>query len=119
MDDKLSFSDAIIAVCAVNATLKTDGVFDMAGGVYDALSKNLLGIESVARGTKVNRSGNETKIDISIIARYGSNIPSVAWDIQENVRNEIRDMVDLDVTAVNIHIQGVDMPAEEEDYDQE
>lgn len=110
MDEKKQFSDEILAVCAVNATLKTEGVFDMAGGVYDALSKNLLGIESVARGTKVSRSGDETRIDVSIIADYGCNIPSVAWEIQENVRNEIRHMVDIDVSAVNIHVQGVDMP---------
>lgn len=113
MDEKISFSDEIIAVCAVNATLKTAGVFDMAGGVYDTLSKSLLGIESVARGTKVSRSGKDTKIDVSIIAEYGCNIPAVAWDIQENVKKEILNMVDIDVSAVNIHVQGVDMPSEE------
>ncbi len=115
MEEKISFSDAIIAVCAVNATLKTKGVFDMAGGVYDTLSKNLLGIESAARGTKVSRSGKKTKIDISIIADYGCNIPSVAWDIQENVKKEIRHMVEIDVSAVNIHVQGVDMHSEDEE----
>ena len=109
MDEKYNFSDDIIAVCAVNATLKTEGVFNMAEGVYDTLSRNILGIESVARGTKVSRNGEETKIDVSIIASYGSNIPAVAWDIQENVRKEIREMVDIDVDAVNIHVQGVEM----------
>lgn len=118
MDEKISFSDEIIAVCAVNATLKTDGVYDMAAGMYDTLSKNLLGIESVARGTRVSRSGKETSIDVSIIADYGCNIPAVAWDIQENVKNEIRHMVGLDVSAVNIHVQGVDMDPEESDNDQ-
>ena len=118
MDDKIAFSDEIIAVCAVNATLKTAGVYDMAAGVYDTLSKNLLGIESVARGTRVNRSGKETSVDVSIIADYGCNIPAVAWDIQENVKNEIRHMVGLDVSAVNIHVQGVDMRSGDEDYDQ-
>ena len=106
-----NFSDAIIAVCAVNATLKTEGVFDMAGGVYDTITKNLLGIESAARGTKVSRSDDETKIDVSIIASYGSNIPAVAWEIQENVRKEVKEMVNIDVSAVNIHVQGVDMRA--------
>ena len=48
-------------------------------------------------------------IDVSIIADYGCNIPSVAWEIQENVRKEIKNMVDLDVAAVNIHVQGVEM----------
>ena len=114
MDDKKEFSDAIIAVCAVNATLKTEGVFDMASGVYDTLSRNLLGIESVGRGTKISRNDDETRIDVSIIADYGCNIPSVAWEIQENVRNEIKNMVDIDVAAVNIHVQGVEMGGSDE-----
>lgn len=112
MEDNNSFSDEIIAVCAVNATLKTDGVFEMAGGVYDTISKNLLGIENLVRGTKVSRNGDETRIDISIIARYGCNIPSVAWEIQENVRKEIKEMVNIDVSAVNINVQGVEMSEE-------
>ena len=88
MGEKYMFSDEVVAVCAVNATLKTDGVYGMAGGVYDALSKNILGRESAAKGTKVSRSGEETAVDVSVIVDYGCNIPSVAWDIQKNVKDE-------------------------------
>ncbi len=113
---KYTFSDEVLAVCAVNATLKTEGVSNMAGGMYDALSKNILGRESAAKGTKVIRNGDETAVDVHVIVDYGCNIPSVAWDIQENVKNELREMVDVDVTAVNIHVQGVSMgDAEESD----
>lgn len=107
MSDKYVFSDEVLAVCAVNATLKTEGVSGMAGGMYDALSKSLLRRENAAKGTKVSRSGDETSVDVSVIVDYGCNIPSVAWDIQENVRNELRDMVDVDVSEVNIHVHGV------------
>lgn len=108
------FSDEVLAVCAVNAALKTEGVSNMAGGMYDALSKNVLGRESAAKGTKVSRSGEETSVDVSVIVDYGCNIPNVAWEIQENVKNELRDMVDVDVTEVNIHVQGVSMQSEED-----
>lgn len=109
------FSDEVLAVCAVNATLKTEGVCNMAGGMYDTLSKNILGRESAAKGTKVSRSGEETAVDVNVIVDYGCNIPSVAWDIQENVKNELREMVNVNVTSVNIHVQGVKLHAEEED----
>ena len=114
-----TFSDEVLAVCAVNATLKTEGVSNMAGGMYDALSKNVLGRESAAKGTKVSRSGEETAVDVSVIVDYGCNIPSVAWEIQENVKEELRHMVDVDVTAVNIHVQGVSMKSDEDDLQQE
>ena len=39
----LKISDEVIAVCAANATLKTDGVAELAGGFTNTLSRNLLG----------------------------------------------------------------------------
>lgn len=106
--EKNSISDEVIAVCAINATLKTDGVVRMAGGFSNALRKNILGRELVAKGTKVTQADGKVEIDVHIIARYGYKIPQVAWDIQENVKNEISTMTGLDVTAVNIHVQGVE-----------
>ena len=114
MSEKYVFSDEVVAVCAVNATLKTEGVYGMAGGALDAVSRNLLRRENAAMGTRVSRSDDETAVDVSVIVDYGCNIPSVAWDIQENVKNELKDMVDVDVTAVNIHIQGVSFDEDEE-----
>ncbi len=109
MSEKYVFSDEVVAVCAVNATLKTEGVYGMAGGALDAVSRNLLRRENAAMGTRVSRSDDETAVDVSVIVDYGCNIPSVAWDIQENVRNELKDMIEIDVSAVNIHVQGVQM----------
>ncbi len=113
MSDKYVFSDEVLAVCAVNATLKTTGVFGMAGGMYDALSESILRRENAAKGTRVSRSGEETAVDVSVIVDYGCNIPSVAWEIQENVKNELKDMVEVDVSAVNIHVQGVALDEEQ------
>ena len=50
---------------------------------------------------------------------YRGGIPAVAWDIQENVKREIQSMTGLDVKAVNIHVQGVKVPSEEDISDDE
>ena len=118
MGEKNLFSDEVVAVCAVNATLKTEGVSGMAGGMYDALSESLLRRENAAKGTKVSRNGDETSVDVSVIIDYGFNIPSVAWEIQENVKNELKHMVNVDVSEVNIHVQGVKYGTEESDHDE-
>lgn len=104
----IEVSDEVIAVLAVNATLKTDGVACMAGDIYNALSKNLLGKELVGKGIKVAQYEGSVEIDVNIIVKYGHKIPSVAWDIQENVKKEINTMTGLRVAAVNIHVQGVE-----------
>ncbi|MCQ2545979.1 MAG: Asp23/Gls24 family envelope stress response protein [Clostridia bacterium] len=104
----IEVSDEVIAVLAVNATLKTEGVACMAGGIYNALSKNILGKELVGKGIKVDQYDGKVEIDVNINVKYGYKIPSVAWDIQENVKKEINSMTGLKVSAVNIHVQGVE-----------
>jgi uncharacterized alkaline shock family protein YloU len=42
-----------------------------------------------------------------VIVTYGCKIPQVAWDIQDNVKNEIQSMTNQKLNAVNIHVEGV------------
>jgi uncharacterized alkaline shock family protein YloU len=41
---------------------------------------------------------------------YGVEIPSVAWQIQENVKRAIETMTGLQVMEVNVHVLGVSFP---------
>jgi uncharacterized alkaline shock family protein YloU len=109
----IKFSDEVIAVCAANATLKTKGVADLAGDFTNALSKSILGKELLSKGVKVYQGEDGVVVDVFVIVEYKVNIPSVAWDIQEHVKNEITSMTELKVNAVNINIQGVQFPEEE------
>ena len=105
--DVLTVSDDVLAVCAVNATLKTDGVAEMAGGITNTISKSIRRRELLAKGAKVSRNDDQIDIDLHVIVDYGCKIPQVAWDIQENVKNEIHSMTNLKLNAVNIHVEGV------------
>ncbi len=109
----IKFSDEVIAVCAANATLKTKGVADLAGDFTNLLSKSILGKELLSKGVKVSQTEEGVIVDVFVIVEYKVNIPSVAWDIQEHVKNEIVEMTELKVSAVNINIQGVQIPEEE------
>ncbi len=103
----LTVSDDVLAVCAINATLKTEGVAEMAGGITNTISKSIRGKELVAKGAKVTRNNDQIEIDLHVIVSYGCKIPQVAWDIQDNVKNEIRSMTNMKLNAVNIHVEGV------------
>lgn len=104
----IDVSDEVISVCAVNATLKTPGVYAMAGGLTDTISENILGIEAISKGIRVSQDDHSLEIDVHVIASYGAKIPQMAWDIQENVKKEINTMTGKTVSAVNIHVQGVE-----------
>ena len=111
-EEKIKISDEVIAVCAINATLKTEGVAKLAGGFSNTLSKNILGKELMSKGIKVTRTEDGVELDVYIIVKYSYKIPAVAWDIQENVKNEVQSMTELTVKAVNILVQGVEIPSE-------
>lgn len=112
---QMKISDAVMAVCAVNATLKVDGVAGFAaGGLTDSITENILGKESLSKGVKVNQTDDGVVVDIFLIVEYGVKIPEVAWNVQTNVKKELETMTDRPVSKVHIHIQGV-VPAKEEE----
>ena len=59
-------------------------------------------------------SGEQAAIDLFVVVEYGVRIPDVAWKIQENVKRAIEGMTGLEVVEVNVHVQGVNFPQQEE-----
>ena len=110
----IKISDEVVSICAVNAALNTNGVHELSGGLIDNLSRNILGNEPPSKGIKISRDEQNVEIDVFIIVDYEVKIPAVAWEVQVNVKNEVEQMTGLSVTAVNIHVQGVHLPDEEE-----
>lgn len=114
-DEKIGavkIADDVIAICAVNATLRTKGVAALSPVFSDNFSKSFFGKDPLYKGIKISQNEDGISIDIHIIVDYGVKIPAVAWDIQENVKKEIEEMTDSPVKAVNIHVQGVRMIGE-------
>lgn len=110
-DEKLGIikiSDEVIAVCAMNATLKTEGVSSLSRGITDSIS-NMLGKEPLYKGIKVAQTDDGIVVDIYPIVILGVKIPEVAFNIQKNVKKEVEHMLDETVKAVNIHVQGIDI----------
>ena len=120
MDDfNLTFKDTIenddipeeaIAICAANTALQTPGVADLAPGLIDSFSKNILRKEPFSKGVNVNQSDDGLIIDLLITVEYGMKIPTVAWDVQNHVKKKVEDMTDKKVIAVNVEVQEVVNP---------
>nr|HUM56650.1 Asp23/Gls24 family envelope stress response protein [Bacillota bacterium] len=102
-----------MAICAINATLRTEGVAELAGGMSDAIAQSILGKESLSKGVKVSQNDDGIIFDVYVIVEYGVKIPTVAWDIQSNVKKEVETMTEREVLGVNIHVQGVEEESEE------
>ena len=49
---------------------------------------------------------------MSIVVEYGSNIPDVAWEVQDKVKTEIETMTGINVESVNVSVDGINVPAD-------
>jgi uncharacterized alkaline shock family protein YloU len=108
----ITITDDVIAVCVREAVLRTQGVRELFGGFQDTLSQNILGKELKFKGIKVSDEEDGVVIDVQIVVDYGVKIPEVAWNLQRLVKNELEEMTDAAVKAVNVIVQGVYLSAE-------
>ena len=100
-------SDEAIASCAAKAALDTEGVYGFSSGLSDAIAENILRKTSDTKGIKVGYEGESIVLDLNIVVNYGVRIPSVAWNIQENVKKNIEEFTGCNVEYININVQGI------------
>ena len=115
----IQIADDVVSVIAGKAVSEAPGVYAMAGGFAGGIQEVLSGKKSLSKGIKVEVGEKETKIDVNIIVEYGSRIPDVAFDIQNRVKTAVEGMTGLKVTAVNVHVQGVNTDPITEDIKSE
>lgn len=114
----VKIADEVVSIIAGLAATEIEGVASMSGGIGGGIAE-VLGRRQFSKGVKVEVGEEETKIEIFIIVNYGARIPDVAWDIQEAVKKAVETMTGLRVVYVNIHVQGVHFPKEEEEEEEE
>lgn len=118
-DSSVVISEEVVSVIAGVAVSEVSGVVDTAGGFAGGISEVLSGKKKLSKGIKVEVGEKETKIDVNIIVEYGTRIPDIAFEIQNKVKNAVKEMTGLDVVAVNVHVQGVKTSAEQENRESE
>ncbi len=84
------------------------GVVKMSGSIVENIAEKL-GKKYLDKGIRTEVLGEEVRIDVSVVVRYGSKIPEIAWQIQKNVRKNVEEMTGLHVTSVNVNIEGVEL----------
>lgn len=101
--EEIKISNEVVAAIAGKAVSEVEGVYGMAGGIAEVFK----GKKNLAKGIKVEVGEKETKIDVNIIVEYGVRIPDIAFEIQNRVKKAVETMTGLIVSAVNIHVQGI------------
>ena len=110
----VSFATEVIATIAGLAATEVDGVASMssqASGFAEMFARK--NNRNFTKGVRIDLNGNQVTVDITIVVDYGSPVPDVARNIQENVKKAIENMAGLEVHAVDIHVSGISFEREQ------
>lgn len=114
----IRISDEVVAIIAGLAAAEVPGVTGMTGSSIAGSVVEMLGKKNLQKGVKVSVGEKQAAVDLYILVDYGVRIPEVARSVQENVRRAIESMTGLQVTEVNVHVQGVDFSDTKEEEPQ-
>ncbi len=112
----IRIADEVVAIIAGVAASEVKGVAGMSGGLVGGIAE-FVGKKSPAKGVKVEVGEREAAVDINVMVEFGARIPEIANEIQQRVKKAIESMTGLTVVEVNVHIQGVVLPAEGKEED--
>ena len=113
--ENIQIADDVVAIIAGKAVSEVAGVAGMAGGFAGGISEVLSGKKNLSKGIKVEVIEKEAKIAVNIIVEYGVRIPDVAFEIQNRVKKAVEAMTGLNVSGVNVHVQGVKTTEDKEE----
>ena len=110
----VNISNDVVSIVASLAASSVKGVSGMVSSMSGGIAE-LLGKKNMSKGVKVSVSDKDVTLNLSIIVEYGAKIPDVAWEIQEKVKSEVEAMTGLNVIAVNVSVEGVNVPKNDAD----
>ena len=109
----IRIADDVVKTIAAKAATDVEGVYKLAGGVVDEVSK-MLGKKRPTNGVKVEVGEVECSIEVYLVIKYGYKIPEVAEAVQKAVLEEVSNLSGLKVVEVNVYVQNVRMEETEE-----
>ncbi|MER5971952.1 Asp23/Gls24 family envelope stress response protein [Streptomyces sp. NPDC002055] len=115
---RTTIADSVVTKIAGMATREVPGIHALGAGMARTLGavreRAPGGRPSVTRGVKAEVGERQTAIDLDVVVEYGVSITDVAADVRENVISAIERMTGLEVVEVNIVVDDVHLPDEEE-----
>lgn len=114
---KNTISDNVVSKVAGIAAREVPGVFALGGGASRALGaiRGAVGQDDLSQGIKVEVGETQAAVDITIVVEYPAPIQQVADAVRTQVTNAITNLVGLDVVEVNVAVNDVHLPTDDQD----
>ncbi|MFI5672874.1 Asp23/Gls24 family envelope stress response protein [Streptomyces sp. NPDC051704] len=119
---KTTIADGVVAKIAGTAAREVPGIHSMGAGMaraFGAMRERVPGAGTgqgtATRGVKAEVGERQAALDLDVVVEYGVSIVDVAGGVRTNVISAVERMTGLQVVEVNIAVDDVHLPDEEEE----
>jgi uncharacterized alkaline shock family protein YloU len=118
---KTTIADNVVVKIAGMAAREVPGIYNLGAGMaraFGAMRERVPGAGGgVTRGVKVEVGERQAAVDLDVVVEYGVSVVAVAGEVRTNVISAVERMTGLEVVEVNIAVDDVHLPDEEEEYE--
>ncbi|UJA19087.1 Asp23/Gls24 family envelope stress response protein [Thermoleophilia bacterium SCSIO 60948] len=115
---RTEIADGVVAKIAGLASREVGGVHDLGGSAARKIGSvtQAVGIgDERTQGVAVEVGEKQAAVDLKIVIDYGESIPRVADSVRANIKKRIEAITGLEVTEVNIEVNDLYFPGDDED----
>ena len=111
-------ADGVVQKIAAVSAREVSGVHDLGGGTartIGAIRDRIPGSsQAVGQGVAVEVGERQTAIDLDLVAEYGVSIVELSRAVRRNVISAVEGMTGLEVTEVNIAVNDIYLPSDDQ-----
>ncbi|MFJ9348318.1 Asp23/Gls24 family envelope stress response protein [Streptomyces sp. NPDC101237] len=115
---RTTIADGVVAKIAGMAAREVPGIYNLGAGMARALGavreRVPGGGGGVTRGVKVEVGERQAAVDLDVVVEYGVPIVDVAGGVRTNVISAVERMTGLEVVEVNVVVDDVHLPDEDD-----
>ena len=113
-----TIADGVVQKIAGLAAREVSGVYALGGGAaraFGALRERIPGATQTAgQGVSVEVGERQAAVDLDVVTEYGAPIAEIARSVRRNVINAVEGMTGLQVTEVNIAVNDIHLPTDDQ-----
>ena len=118
-----TIADSVVQKIAGVSAREIAGVYALGGGAartIGAIRERIPGSsQSAGQGVAVEVGERQTAIDLDLVADYGVSIVELSRAVRRNVISAVEGMTGLEVTEVNVSVNDIHLPSDDQDGAQE
>ncbi len=114
---KTVIADAVISKVAGIAAREVPGVYALGGGAARAFGaiRDVIGSTDLSQGVRVEVGDTQVAADVTIVVEYPTPMNAVAEQVRAAVALAITQLVGMEVAEVNVAINDVHIPGDDDD----